>query len=30
MRANLVAMHMWEGSKTKANNVENFFVAGGS
>ena len=29
MRANLVAMHMWEGSKTNANNVDNFFVAGG-
>ena len=28
-RANLVAMHMWEGSKTNANNVDNFFVAGG-
>ena len=29
VRANLVAMHMWEGSKTDANNVDNFFVAGG-
>jgi ketosteroid isomerase-like protein len=29
VRANLVAMHMWEGSKTNANNVDNFFVAGG-
>jgi hypothetical protein len=26
--ANLVAMHMWAGSKTNANNVD-FFVAGG-
>ncbi len=29
VRANLVAMHMWQGSKTNANNPENFFVAGG-
>ena len=29
VRANLVAMHMWEGSKTNANNADNFFVAGG-
>lgn len=29
VRANLVAMHMWEGSNTNANNVDNFFVAGG-
>jgi ketosteroid isomerase-like protein len=29
VRANLVAMHMWEGSKANANNVDNFFVAGG-
>lgn len=29
VRANLVAMHMWEGSQTNANNVNNFFVAGG-
>jgi ketosteroid isomerase-like protein len=29
VRANLVAMHMWEGSKTDANNADNFFVAGG-
>ena len=28
-RANLVAMHMWQGSKTSANNPDNFFVAGG-
>jgi SnoaL-like protein len=29
VRANLVAMHMWHGSRTSANNPENFFVAGG-
>ena len=29
VRANLVAMHMWEGGKTNANNIDNFFVAGG-
>ena len=29
VRANLVAMHMWQGSKTNANNIDNFFVAGG-
>ena len=29
VRANLVAMHMWQGSKTSANNPENFFTAGG-
>jgi len=29
VRANLVAMHIWEGSKTNANNTDNFFVAGG-
>jgi SnoaL-like protein len=28
-RGNLVAMHMWQGSKTSANNPDNFFVAGG-
>ena len=28
-RANLVAMHIWQGSNTNANNVDNFFVAGG-
>jgi len=28
-RANLVAMHMWQGSHTNANNVDNFFIAGG-
>ena len=29
VRANLVAIHMWQGSKTSANNPENFFIAGG-
>ena len=29
VRANLVAMHMWQGSNTNANNADNFFVAGG-
>jgi hypothetical protein len=29
VRANLVAMHMWEGSKANANSTDNFFVAGG-
>ena len=29
VRANLVAMHMWQGSNTSANNPENFFIAGG-
>jgi len=29
VRANLVAMHMWQGSKTSANNPEHFFLAGG-
>jgi len=29
VRANLVAMHMWQGSKTSATNPDNFFVAGG-
>jgi SnoaL-like domain len=29
VRANLVAMHMWQGSNTNANKAENFFVAGG-
>ena len=28
-RANLVAMHMWQGSNTNANNLSNFFIAGG-
>ena len=30
VRANLVAMHIWQGSNTNANNVDNFFVAGAS
>ena len=29
LRANLLAMHMWQGARTNANNPENFFVAGG-
>ena len=29
VRANLVAMHMWQGSKTDANKLDNFFIAGG-
>ena len=29
VRANLIAMHMWQGSKTDANTKDNFFVAGG-
>jgi hypothetical protein len=29
VRANLIAMHMWQGSRTSANNPDNFFVAGG-
>jgi hypothetical protein len=29
VRANLVAMHMWQGSQTNANNPENVFIAGG-
>jgi uncharacterized protein (TIGR02246 family) len=29
VRANLIAMHMWQGSNTNANNIDNFFVAGG-
>ena len=29
VRANLIAMHMWQGSKTDANKLDNFFVAGG-
>jgi uncharacterized protein (TIGR02246 family) len=29
VRANIVAMHMWQGSKANANNPENYFVAGG-
>lgn len=29
VRANLIAMHMWQGSKSDANTLENFFIAGG-
>ncbi len=29
VRANLIAMHMWQGSKADANTLDNFFVAGG-
>jgi len=29
VRANLIAMHMWQGSKRDATKPENFFVAGG-
>jgi uncharacterized protein (TIGR02246 family) len=29
VRANIVAMHIWEGSNTNANKVDNYFVAGG-
>ena len=29
VRANLIAMHMWQGSKADANKLENFFIAGG-
>ena len=29
VRANLVAMHIWQGSNTNANKADNFFVAGG-
>lgn len=29
LRANLVAMHLWEGAKHDANNPDNFFIAGG-
>jgi uncharacterized protein (TIGR02246 family) len=29
VRANLIAMHMWQGSKADANRLDNFFVAGG-
>ena len=29
VRANLIAMHMWQGSNTDANKLDNFFVAGG-
>ena len=29
VRANLIAMHMWQGSHTDANKLDNFFIAGG-
>ena len=29
LRANLIAMHMWQGSHTNANKADNFFIAGG-
>jgi uncharacterized protein (TIGR02246 family) len=29
VRANLIAMHMWQGSKTDANELDHFFIAGG-
>jgi ketosteroid isomerase-like protein len=29
IRANLVAMHIWQGSNTNANKADSFFVAGG-
>jgi uncharacterized protein (TIGR02246 family) len=29
VRANLIAMHLWQGSNTDANKKDNFFVAGG-
>ena len=29
VRANLIAMHIWQGSKADANKLDNFFVAGG-
>lgn len=29
VRANLIAMHMWQGSNTDANKLDNFFIAGG-
>ncbi|HJZ71224.1 MAG TPA: nuclear transport factor 2 family protein [Vicinamibacterales bacterium] len=29
VRANLIAMHMWQGTKADANKLDNFFVAGG-
>jgi len=29
VRVNVVAMHMWQGSNTRANDPENYFVAGG-
>ena len=29
VRANLIAMHVWQGSKADANKLDNVFVAGG-
>lgn len=29
VRANLIAMHMWQGSNTDARKADNFFIAGG-
>jgi len=29
VRANLIAMHMWQGSKSDANKLDNFFIGGG-
>jgi len=29
VRANLIAMHMWQGSNSNANTPDNFFIAGG-
>src|SRR5690242_8871860 len=29
VRANLTAMHMWQGSNSNANTLDNYFVAGG-
>jgi uncharacterized protein (TIGR02246 family) len=29
VRANLIAMHMWQGSKSDASKLDNFFIAGG-
>lgn len=29
VRANLIAMHMWQGSHANVNEIDNFFVAGG-
>jgi len=29
VRANLIAMHLWQGGNTDANKLDNFFIAGG-
>jgi ketosteroid isomerase-like protein len=29
VRANLIAMHMWQGTRADANKLDNFFIAGG-